>query len=207
MTSSGIARDQPPVTAVQVALSLQNITKEFHGTRVLDSVSFDVRSGSVHAVLGANGAGKSTLVKILSGYHTPSGGSRVELWGKELRLPILDGESRGLGIVHQDLGLVDRLSVAENMAAGRRWRGRGAVHIRWGEEYDSTRQWLARLDVGVDPRSLVAGLTPAQRALVAVARTLRRMEDCGQERVVLLLDEPSAYLPVADAESLLARLR
>src|SRR3954467_5962364 len=94
-------------------LSIRGLSKSFAGIRVLDDVALDINGGEVHALLGQNGSGKSTLIKILSGYHSPDGGASIEVRGESVKLPIAQGGLQKLGIsfMHQDLGLVDTLSV------------------------------------------------------------------------------------------------
>src|SRR5271168_988915 len=140
------------------ALRVRALSKEFDGVTVLDHVDLSLNCGRIRAVLGANGAGKSTLVKILSGYHRPTAGAEVQIFGQPVGFPVKDAESLGLGVVHQDLGLADGLSVTENLAAGRRWRGRGKLTLHWQDEHAAAREWLVKIGLDVDPRTLVADL-------------------------------------------------
>jgi ribose transport system ATP-binding protein len=190
------------------ALRVRALSKEFDGVTVLDHVDLSLNCGRIRAVLGANGAGKSTLVKILSGYHRPTAGAEVQIFGQPVGFPVKDAESLGLGVVHQDLGLADGLSVTENLAAGRRWRGRGKLTLHWQDEHAAAREWLVKIGLDVDPRTLVADLSPAQRALVSIVRTVRRISERGHaDRCVLILDEPTAYLSTSDARTVLDTVR
>src|SRR5712692_3288183 len=96
-------------------LAARGLSKSFGGSRALDDVSLTVLPGEVHGLLGENGSGKSTLIKILAGYHAPDAGE-LEVNGQSVKLPLHPGQFRGLGMsfVHQDLGLVNSLSVVEN---------------------------------------------------------------------------------------------
>jgi ribose transport system ATP-binding protein len=204
--------DQNPAShepSARDAVLLKAMTKSFSGVTVLDEVDLAVKAGSVHAVLGANGAGKSTLVKILGGYHHPDRGSRAWLWGEEVRWPMTDPEAHGIGIVHQDLGLAGNLSITENLAAGRTWRGAPGRTplISWRREHREAARWLDLFGLQVSPRTPVSALSPPERALVAILRVLRRLQALGHEDVVLVLDEPTAYLPTRDASMLLHSLR
>src|SRR6185437_12051806 len=100
--------------AQEPRLSLRGLSKSFGGTRALRGVDLDVLPGEVHGLLGENGSGKSTLIKILAGFHEPDGGEMF-VDGKAVRLPLSTGQFRDLGMafVHQDLGLVESLSVLE----------------------------------------------------------------------------------------------
>jgi ribose transport system ATP-binding protein len=186
------------------AVRLRHISKSFGGVRALDGAHLEVLRGEVHGLLGENGSGKSTLIKVLAGYHDPEPGGELEVDGHAARLPLRPGEARTLGLafVHQDLGLIPSLSVVENLrltelAARRGWR------ISWSGERRRAAEALARYGVGIDPRAVVAELHPLDRALLAIVRA---MEDLGAGGL-LVLDEPTAFLPGAEAERLFALVR
>jgi ABC-type sugar transport system ATPase subunit len=109
---------------MEPVLRLTDIAKSFPGVRALDGVSFDVRAGEVHALLGENGAGKSTLIKIMSGVHEPDAGT-VELDGRPVRLASPQAaQAAGVATIYQELLLFPELTVAENVFAGHAPRGR-----------------------------------------------------------------------------------
>ena len=187
------------------AVELRSMSMHFGETRVLTDVDLTIAPGEIHAVLGANGSGKSTLIKILSGYHAPSAGSLL-LHGKSLTLPASKKELHDTGVrfVHQDLGLFDNLSVADNLALAVGYEKRGGT-IRWSDQYRAAKRDLEAVDLSdVDPWALVSTLGPVEKTLVAIARSLR---DLPPGRGVLVLDEPTARLPHGDVESLLTRCR
>jgi ribose transport system ATP-binding protein len=170
----------------------------------------------VHALLGQNGSGKSTLIKVLSGYHVADEGT-VSLRGEELQLPLPARElrRRGLAFVHQELGLVDTMSVLENLRVGRFETGPGG-RIRWRAERERTRALLRRFGLEVDPRALVGRLSGTQRAIVAIIRALDDMRSVGLEAELgedavpaglLVLDEPTASLPQDDVRLLFEAMR
>ena len=192
-------------------LAIQHLSKSFGGTRALDDVHLTVQPGEVHGLLGQNGSGKSTLIKVLAGYHAPDGGE-IKVHGDAVKLPLHPGEFRKLGIsfVHQDLGLIPSLSVLENLcvgelAAGHRW------HISWADERRKARATLAQYGVQLDPAAKVADLPQTDRALLAIVRAVADMrrhqaaEHAG--RGLLVLDEPTAFLPRAGVEQLFALVR
>jgi ribose transport system ATP-binding protein len=166
-------------------LGVRGLSKHFGGTKALDAVDFDLRPGEVHALLGENGAGKSTLIKVLSGLYRPDAG--------EIDWPPAGPE--GLAFVHQDLGLVDTASVAENFGLGAGFRHRGPF-IDWTATERAVAEALGRLDVHLEPRRLVGHLSPAEKAMLAITRALARNAD------VLILDEPTATLPNSDVRRL-----
>ena len=177
-------------------LRAQGVSKQFTGTLALDAVDFDVHRGEIHALLGQNGAGKSTLIKILAGVYPPSAG-RIVWQGREVaptaeRLPI--------AFIHQDLGLVDAMTVAENVAiqAGYR-RARGLID--WRASAAAAARSLAAMGSAIDPQTRVAALSAADRSIVAIARALAVQAE------MLVLDEPTAALPAEDVTRLLDTLR
>lgn len=191
--------------AVTPSVEITGLCKDFGANRVLNDVDLQVYGGSVHALLGANGSGKSTLIKILAGYHTPTAG-RIELHGRNLPLPTTPAAVHAAGVrfVHQDLGLVDSLSIADNLALALGYERRGAT-IGWRRQYAVAAKDLASVGLDdVDPRALVGSLGPVQQTLVAMARALRGLEP---GRGVLVLDEPTARLPNAQVDELLRRCR
>ena len=102
------------MTATAAALHVSNVSKTFQGVRVLDRVDLELRTGEVHALLGQNGSGKSTLIKISAGYHQPDEGAAATCNGRRLELGSAASANRnGLRFIHQDLALIDGLTVAE----------------------------------------------------------------------------------------------
>jgi ribose transport system ATP-binding protein len=182
--------NEPPL------LEIIGLTKRFTGTLALDKVDFDLRSGEVHALLGENGAGKSTLIKVLAGVHKSDEGE-IRLRGTPVdpiteRLPIT--------FIHQDLGLVDTMSVAENVAVLAGYPRQYGL-ISWRSVLDAAASALERMGGGVDPAARVGDLPAAEKSIVAIARAMSIKAD------VLVLDEPTAALPEADVTRLLDVLR
>ncbi len=181
-------------------LELQSIRKDFPGVRALDGVSFALEPGEVHALCGENGAGKSTLIKVLCGYY-PAGtyGGTMRLRETEVRWRGLrDAEARGIALIAQELALVPDLSVAENVLLGRLPTERGLV--RWDRVHAEAQQALERVGLDIDPRTPVRRLGIGQQQLVEIAKALAK------NAVILVLDEPTAALPEADANRLLRLL-
>ena len=177
-------------------LSIRGLSKTFLGQRALDDVSFDLAAGEVHALVGQNGSGKSTLIKCLAGYHAPDHGASFTLSGTELALPYSPSEAIRLGLVfvHQDLGLIKNLSVAENFAISRRFDARPLAPIRWPAIRRRAARELEALGHDIDPREIVGRLSVAEQTIVAIARALA---SAGEGASVLVLDEPTAALPDA----------
>jgi ribose transport system ATP-binding protein len=188
-------------------LEFTGLSKTFGATRALIDVDFDVRAGEVHGLVGRNGSGKSTLIKVLSGYHVPDPGSRLTLDGQEVTLPISGREaaSHGLVFVHQDLGLVPAYSVLENIRLNS-WQSRGLQPIHWKSERAGVESELARFGLDVDPETPVIALSQVDRAIVAIVRAMHHLGNDGAGKV-LVLDEPTAYLPTDSVERLFDAVR
>jgi ribose transport system ATP-binding protein len=183
--------------AAPLVLDVRGVTKRFGGTLALDAVDLSVGPGEIHAFLGANGAGKSTLIRILAGVHTADGGNIC--WHG---VPMPPAEiSKRIAIVHQDLGLIDFMSVGENMAMGYGYPRRRNGLIDWKSVDAKASAILVDLGAPLPLHVAVGSLAPAERSIVAIARAVSRNVD------LLILDEPTASLPEADVERLFKTLR
>jgi ribose transport system ATP-binding protein len=177
-------------------LRVAGLVKSFHGNRAVDDVSFDVPAGRIVALLGENGAGKSTVIKMLAGVYQRDGG-RILVDGEEITGSAVQ---HGVSFIHQDLGLVDWMTVAENIALVTGFPG-GRRPIWWAAVRRQAEQTLALIGGGIDPDTRVFDLPRTERSLLAIARAL-----VGGSRL-LVLDEPTASLPAADVERLFVVLR
>ncbi|WP_435808146.1 sugar ABC transporter ATP-binding protein [Streptomyces antibioticus] len=182
--------DPDPPTAHSV-LSVRGLGKRFGGTVALDGVDLDVRAGGVLALLGPNGAGKSTLIKVLAGVHRADTGE-VTVDGHPLGS---HAATRAMAFIHQDLGLVEWMTVAENIALGAGYPRRAGL-ISWRRTRERCADALRTVAAGLDPDTPIARLAPAERAQVAIARAL------AADAKLLVLDEPTARLPAADCARL-----
>ena len=190
------------------ALSLRGVSKHFGGVRALVDVDLTVADGEVHGLLGENGSGKSTLIKVLAGFHAPDAGM-LEVHGRPVDLPLAPGRFRELGMsfVHQDLALVTSLTVVENLRAGMIVRSRMQPYISWAAERRLARKVFARYGVQIDPSTTVADLRPVERALLAIVRAMEELRELHDTAGLLVLDEPTVFLPRADTEHLFALVR
>lgn len=185
-------------------LRIEGMSKTFPGLKALDGVSLEVRSGEVVAVLGHNGSGKSTLVKILAGVHQADPGTVVEARDAGGELVTGPAVRESLHFIHQDLGLADILTTVENLGLGTSPRGRAFAPVRGAAERRHARQLIARFGVDVDVTVPVGKLSPAQRAIVAIARAL---DGWTRPDNVLLLDEPTAALHGDEVQVLFEAVR
>lgn len=183
-------------------LRFEGIGKSFPGVRALDAISFDVREGCVHALMGENGAGKSTLLKILSGALAPTDGT-LALDGQPLAIrSTQQALNAGIAVIYQELQLVPQLSVAENLFLGHLpsrfgWKDIGKLH-------EEARRVLALVGEDIRPETLVGNLPIAQRQMVEIAKALSR------DARVLAFDEPTSSLSSREVDrlfELIAKLR
>lgn len=187
------------------ALVVSHLRKTYGGAVALDDVSLTVEQGEVHALLGQNGCGKSTLVKSLTGVVTPDSGE-VVIHGAKLDLPVRDAHRHGIAVIHQDIGLVDQMTVLENLGANARYGTRMFAPVDVRRERRVYTDLMHRLGFDFDLDAKVSALSPAERALLAVVRAMRLMEG-ETDRQLFILDEPTAALSRPEASRLLALMR
>src|SRR5260370_16462798 len=184
-------------------VSMTDIHKSFPGVRALKGVSFGVKAGEVHGLVGENGAGKSTLIKILMGAYSKDAGA-ITIEGKEVEIHNpLQAKAYGMAAVYQDVMLARHLSVGENFFLGKLPRTPLGL-IDWTKIYEVTHQTLKDLDLSIDPRMLVRHLPPAQQEMGTIAKAVY------EESKVIVFDEPPALLTneqVTDLFSLIRKLK
>ena len=179
----------------EVAVAMRGITKQFPGVIALDDVTLQVRRGEVHAICGENGAGKSTLMKILSGVYQPDTGE-LEIAGQSVQFhSTRDAENAGVAIIHQELELVEELTVAANVFLGREPRTRfgflnDAIAKRKAQEL------LGLLDASISPEEMTSGLRVGDQQLVEIAKAL------SLQASIIVMDEPTSALTDAETERL-----
>jgi len=183
-----------------VILEMRNITKEFPGVTALKNVSFSVRRGEIHALVGENGAGKSTLMEVLSGVH-PYGSYSGDIYfeGKECQFrDITQSEAVGLVIIHQELALIPFLSIAENLFLGNE-RAKNGV-IDWNKTISDAEALLKKVGLKESHSTLITNMGVGKQQQVEIAKALAK------EVRLLILDEPTASLNESDSEKLLELL-
>lgn len=177
-------------------LEVRNLDKSFYATHAANNVSFSVNQGEVVALLGENGAGKSTVIKMLAGVYRPDSGD-VYMDGQKLSL---DGTSSEIAFVHQTLGLIEWMTVAENIAQTIGYPKKMGL-ISPSAMNQQAVEVLKIVGGGIDPDARIFNLTRTDRSLLAIARALI------QKPKILVLDEPTASLPASDVERLFEVLK
>jgi len=186
---------------MEYVLEMQNIVKEFPGVRALDGVTFKVRKGEIHALVGENGAGKSTLMKVLSGvYPYGSYAGKIIVHGEEKKFHhISDSEKSGIAIIYQELTLIQQMTIAENIYLGNENVSQGIIN--WNETYRKTEKLLKQVGLCLSPATIVGEIGVGAQQLVEIAKALSKNAS------ILILDEPTAALTESESETLLNILR
>jgi putative ribose/galactose/methyl galactoside import ATP-binding protein len=186
----------------EVILRMQGIRKTFPGVVALDNVNLDVRSGTVHSLMGENGAGKSTLMKCLIGMYTPDEGT-VELAGDIVRFKdTKDGLEHGISMIHQELSPVPEMMVAENIWLGREPRGRLGL-LSPAAMFRKTRELFDEWKIDIDPRTRMKDLTVSKQQMVEIAKAI------SYDAKIIIMDEPTSAIPereVAHLHGMIKRL-
>lgn len=176
-------------------LKMEHITKEFTGVKALKDANLDLYPGEVHALVGENGAGKSTLMKILTGIHQKSGG-RIEFMGKELNLKgPKEAQDMGIIIVHQELNMMNHLSVAENIFIGREEKKAGF----WLDDTairKKSEELFQKLGISINPSETIGNLTVGKQQMVEIAKAI------SYHAKIIVFDEPTAALTETEINEL-----
>ena len=182
-------------------VELRQVSKAFNGVRALDNCQFELLPGEVHALMGENGAGKSTLMKVLAGVYQRDSGE-ILLDGRAVELPSpRAAQALGIGIVHQELNLMNHLSAAQNIYIGREPRGRFGLFLDEDALNEQAQHIFERMNLPLDPRVTVGELTVAKQQMVEIAKAL------SFDSRVLIMDEPTAALNNAEIAELFRIIR
>ena len=177
-------------------LELEHITKIFPGVKALDDVSFKVKKGEIHALVGENGAGKSTLINIISGVFEPTEGN-IKVDGQIVKIPN-PGKAfdLGIGVVHQERNLIDTFDIAENICFMDVSSGNKKV-VNKKEMCTKAQNAMKRIGLDLNPTDGIEDLTSGKKQMIEIARAM-----CLDSKV-LLLDEPTASISLSEAKVLL----
>lgn len=178
-------------------LEMKHITKEFPGVKALNDVNLKVERGEIHALVGENGAGKSTLMNVLSGSYPYGSYTGDIVYNGELCKfhSLKDSEEKGIVIIHQELALIQMLSIGENMFLGNERKGR--FGIDWNETNDLAEKYMREVGLKESPETLVKDIGTGKQQLVEIAKALAK------HAKLLILDEPTSSLNETDTQMLL----
>ena len=184
----------------ETILKMTGIQKYFPGVHALDNAQLEVREGEVMALVGENGAGKSTLMKVLTGIY-PSDGGTIEYFGKQVEIHSpRDAQSLGICIVHQELNLMQHLTVAENIYIGR--EPMKGLFVDKAKQNAMTQELFDKLHLELDPKAVVKTLSVAKQQMVEITKALSH-----ENTKLLILDEPSAVLTDTEIDDLFVFIR
>lgn len=182
-------------------VKMQGIDKSFPGVHALDEARFDLRAGEVHALVGENGAGKSTLMKILSGIYRMDAG-QILLQDKEVDIASpRAAQDLGISMIHQEINLMNHLTLAQNVYIGREPRGIARFMVDDNKTNAQTKELFASMRLNLDPRTKATDLTVAKQQMVEIAKALSFNSQ------VLIMDEPTAALTEAEIDELFRIIR
>ncbi len=181
-------------------LVMENISKSFPGVKALSDVQLTVRKGTVHALMGENGAGKSTLMKVLIGMYSPDSGS-ITFKGKPVQIDSTETALKlGISMIHQELSPVPYMSVAENIYLGREPLGRfGLIDKR--KLIADTRALLDRLEINIDPNTIMKNLSVANTQMVEIAKAI------SYDASLIIMDEPTSAITEREVAHLFRMIR
>ncbi len=184
----------------KVILEMKEIDKRFSGVHALKSVNLELREGEVHALMGENGAGKSTLMKVLCGIYKRDGGE-VILFDEPVEFnTIKESQEAGISIIHQELNMMNHLTVAQNIYIGREPMKNG-IYIDDKKMEQDAKALFDRIGVNIDPGAILGTLTVGKQQMVEIAKAVSR------DSKILILDEPTAALTQVEVEELFAIMR
>lgn len=179
----------------EIILEARNITKTYPGTVALDDVTFKIRKGKVNVLIGENGAGKSTLMKIVAGVETPTSG-KILIEGKEVVYSTpAEALLHGVGMIHQELNLFPNLNIAENIYMTREIK-KNPISIDHKKQLEEAKKYLDRLQLYVEPTTLVKDLRAGQQQIVEICKVL------SQHSKIIIMDEPTSSLSQSEVSIL-----
>ena len=185
----------------EALVSMKGIDKSFPGVRALDTCELELRAGEVLALVGENGAGKSTMMKVLSGIYAKDAGT-ITYKGKEVEIPSPKAaQNLGISMIHQELNLMNHLTIAQNIFIGREPKRFGGAFLDEKALNQQTEELFARMHLDLDPRMKVADISVAKQQMVEIAKALSFNSE------VLIMDEPTAALTDTEIDELFIFIR
>ena len=187
---------------METLVKMEGVTKVFPGVRALDNISFEIKAGEVHVLMGENGAGKSTLMKVLTGIYQKDSGT-ITYKGKETEFHnTREAQDAGVVIVHQELNMIGDLTVAQNIFIGR--EPKKGIRVDDKKMIEDSRKLFQDLNIEIDPREKMSNLTVGKQQMCEIAKAISHKAE------VIIFDEPSAALTekeIADLFEIIKDLR
>ncbi len=201
MSPAGITKEERGESMTEALIQMKHICKSFPGVKALNDVSFDLKAGEVHALVGENGAGKSTLMKVLTGVYQCDSGE-IFRSGEKLEIRnVRDAQSKGIVMIHQELNLMNHLTAAENIFIGREYRKGMKLFLDKQKQNRKAADIFKEMNLEIDPDVKVGDLSVAKQQMVEIAKAL------SYESKVLIMDEPTASLTENEIEDLFSIIR
>ena len=185
----------------ELLVSLKNITKIYGVHKVLDNVSFDLRRGEIHCLVGENGAGKSTLIKILSGAIAPDSGELYINGEKVAFMTTRKAIELGISTVYQDAEVVDSLTVADNIFLGDEQSGSIPFIVDSNAQFKKAREIIGTLHMNLPVDALVENLSVSQKQMLEIVKALYR------ESRIIIMDEPTSSLGLEEKKAMMNIIR
>ncbi len=186
--------------AEEYALQVKNISKSFPGVKALDNVSFDVRKGTVHSIVGENGAGKSTLMKILNGMYKPDGGELIINGKKEQVLSPIHAKALGISMIFQELVYVPEISIAENLHLGNQPVNKFGL-VDWKRMYANAREILDEEKIGLKPTTTMSTIRISDAQMIEIVKATTENAN------IFIMDEPTSSLTLHESERLFDKIK
>ena len=183
---------------MEYLITMDNVTMKFPGVLALDQVSFSLKPGEVHVLLGENGAGKSTLMKILSGIYTPTT-AEITIGGKSFtKLSPKESADNGIALIYQELSVINELSIAENIFVGKLPHKKilGAKIVDYGTINKTSKQLLERIGLNRAPGTLLNDISISEKQQVEIAKAI------ASNAKIIIMDEPTSSLTIEETENL-----
>lgn len=177
-------------------LEMKEISKEFSGVKVLSQVSFYLKRGTVHALMGENGAGKSTLMKILNGIYQRDGGEIIVDGEKKEIHNSHDAQKLGISMIHQELSAFPELSVAANMFMGREYMSSCPLFISEKQMQEQCQKIFDKIGISINPKTIIGELSVAEMQLVEIAKAV------STDASIIIMDEPTSAITESEVEKL-----
>ena len=182
-------------------LEMLGISKLFPGVKALDKVDFEIKGGTIHAIVGENGAGKSTLIKILAGVYRKDEG-QIKIDGKEIHIAsTIDAKKLGISVIYQEFSIIPELSISQNIFLGNEVSRKVNFWLNKNEMHKKSIEILKNLNIDINPKSKLGDLTVGEQQLIEIAKAIN------SDAKLIVMDEPTSALSDVEKEQLFIIIR